>query len=138
MNHAPQIVRIIVQHIVRYSYTHRVQQLGGQEAVATRLNQPAKTRKSLPLTERDLADLERLRGQTPEREALSDLAGVVVEGVTEAALLHMIFSAGLRAIREKAEELAYSSAAADRLASGEAEETRRIARRRRPAWADEG
>jgi len=27
----------------------------------------AEARKSLPLTERDLADLERLRGQTPER-----------------------------------------------------------------------
>lgn len=106
--------------------------------MTARLNQPAKARKSLPLTERDLADLERLRAQTPERDALSDLAGVVVaEGVTEAALLHMIFTAGLRAIREKAEELAYASAAADRLASGEAQETRRIARRRRPAWADE-
>jgi hypothetical protein len=105
--------------------------------MATRLNQPAKARKSLPLTERDLADLERLRAQTPERDALSDLAGVVVEEVTEAALLHMIFTAGLRAIREKAEELAYASAAADRLASGEAQEIRRIARRRRPAWADE-
>ena len=106
--------------------------------MAIRLNQPAKARKSLPLTERDLADLERLRGQTPEREALADLAGVVVvEGVTEAALLHMIFTAGLRAIQEKAEELAYASAAADRLASGEADESRRIARRRRPSWADE-
>jgi hypothetical protein len=106
--------------------------------MATRLNQPAKARKSLPLTERDLADLERLRGQTPERDALADLAGiVVVEGVTEAALLHMIFTAGLRAIREKTEELAYASAAADRLASGEAAEIRLIARRRRPSWADE-
>jgi ectoine hydroxylase-related dioxygenase (phytanoyl-CoA dioxygenase family) len=106
--------------------------------MAVRLNQPAKARKSLPLTERDLADLERLRGQTPERDALADLAGVVVvEGVTEAALLHMIFTAGLRAIQEKAEELAYASAAADRLASGEADEIRRIARRRRPSWADE-
>jgi ectoine hydroxylase-related dioxygenase (phytanoyl-CoA dioxygenase family) len=105
--------------------------------MATRLNEPAKARKSLPLTERDLADLERLRGQTPERAALADLAGVVVEGVTEAALLHMIFAAGLRAIREKAEERAYASAAADRLASGEADEIRRIARRRRPTWADE-
>jgi ectoine hydroxylase-related dioxygenase (phytanoyl-CoA dioxygenase family) len=106
--------------------------------MAIRLNQPAKARKSLPLTERDLADLERLRGQTPERDALADLAGVVVvEGVTEAALLHMIFTAGLRAIQEKAEELAYASAAADRLASGEADEIRRIARRRRPSWADE-
>ena len=107
--------------------------------MTARLNQPAKARKSLPLTERDLADLERLRAQTPERDALSDLAGVVVvEGVAEAALLHMIFTAGLRAIREKAEELAYASAAADRLASGEAQEIRQIARRRRPAWADEG
>ena len=105
--------------------------------MATRLNEPAKARKSLPLTERDLADLERLRGQTPERDALSDLAGVVVEGATEAALLHMIFTAGLRAVREKAEEFAYASAAAERLTSGEAEEIRRIARRRRPAWADE-
>jgi hypothetical protein len=106
--------------------------------MTARLNQPARARKSLPLTERDLADLERLRAQTPERDALSDLAGVaVVEGVTEAALLHMIFTAGLRAIREKAEELAYASAAADRLTSGEAQEIRRTARRRRPAWADE-
>ncbi len=68
--------------------------------MATRLNEPAKARKSLPLTERDLADLERLRGQTPERAALADLAGVAVEDVTEAALLHMIFATGLRAIRE--------------------------------------
>ena len=105
--------------------------------MATRLNEPAKVRKSLPLTERDLADLERLRGQTPERDALSDLSGVAVESVTEAALLHLIFAAGLRAIREKAEERAYASAAADRLTSGEADQIRRIARRRRPAWADE-
>jgi hypothetical protein len=106
--------------------------------MATRLNERAKTRKSLPLTERDLADLERLRGQTPERDALADLAGVVeVESVAEAALLHMVFTAGLRAIRERAEELAYARAAADRLASGEAAEVRQIARRRRPAWVDE-
>jgi hypothetical protein len=106
--------------------------------MAMRLNEPARARKSLPLTERDLADLERLRGRTPEREALAELAGVeFVDSVAEAALLHMIFVAGLRAIREKAEERAYASAAADRLASGETEEGRRIARRRRPAWADE-
>jgi hypothetical protein len=107
--------------------------------MATRLNERVKARKSLPLTGRDLADLERLRGQTPEREALADLTGgVAVESVAEAALLHMIFTAGLRAIRERAEELAYASAAADRLASGEAAEIRQIARRRPPAWVDEG
>ena len=53
------------------------------------------------------------------------------------ALPHMIFAASLRAIRAKAKERAYASAAADRLASGEADENRRIARRRRPSWADE-
>jgi hypothetical protein len=105
--------------------------------VVSRLTEPAKTRKSLPLSEKDLADIARLREETPEREALSEMAGVVVESVAEAALLRMIFEAGLRAIREKAEERAYASAAEDRLASGEADETRRIARRRRPAWADE-
>jgi hypothetical protein len=105
--------------------------------MATRLSQPAKVRKSLPLTEHDLADLERLRGLTPERDALAALAGVAVETVTEAALLHMIFTAGLQAIREKAEEAAYASAAVDRLAGGKAAEHRRVARRRRPAWADE-
>jgi len=104
----------------------------------TRLMEPAKTRKSLPLTDQDLADIARLREETPEREALSELVGVViVESVAEAALLRMIFEAGLLAIREKAEERAYASAAEDRLASGEADEARQIARRRRPAWASE-
>jgi hypothetical protein len=104
--------------------------------MASRIAEPAKTRKSLPLTERDLADIARLREQTPEREALSEMAGViVVESVAEAALLRMIFEAGLRAIRERAEELAYASAAEDR--RSDADVDRRIARRRRPAWADE-
>jgi len=104
----------------------------------SRLTESAKTRKSLPLTEKDLAAVARLRQETPEREALSEMAGIVVEGVAEAALLHMIFEAGLRAIRERAEERAYASAAEDRLASGDTDEARRIARHRRPAWADEG
>jgi hypothetical protein len=105
--------------------------------MTTRLSEPAKARKSLPLTERDLADLERLRGQTPERDALAELIGIEIQSVTEAALLHMIFAAGLRAIRERTEERAYASAAADRLAGGESAESRLIARRRRPAWTNE-
>lgn len=104
--------------------------------VPSRLTEPAKARKSLPLTEQDLMDIARLRTETPEREALSEMAGVIiVESVAEAALLRMIFEAGLRAIREKTEERAYASAAEDRLADGD--EARRIARRRRPAWAAE-
>jgi hypothetical protein len=110
----------------------------GQVIMAVRLKEPVKARKSLPLTERDLADIARLRGETPERQALAELTGaVVVESVAEAALLHMIFEAGLRAIRERAEERAYASAAADRVASGEAAEIRRIARRRPPTWSGE-
>jgi hypothetical protein len=105
--------------------------------VATRLSEPVKVRKTLPLTERDVADLERLRAAGPERAVLSELAGVRVESVTEAALLNIIFPAGLRAIRDQAEERAYASAAAERITSGEADEIRRIARRRRPSWADE-
>ncbi len=53
------------------------------------------------------------------------------------ALLRMIFAAGPQAIREKAEARVYARAAAERLAGGQADENRRIARRRRPAWADE-
>lgn len=107
--------------------------------IVSRLAEPAKTRKSLPLTEKDLANIARLREETPEREALSEMTGVVVmESVAEAALLRMIFEAGLRAIRERAEEMSYASAAEDRLSGGDADENRRIARRRPPAWADEG
>jgi hypothetical protein len=40
-------------------------------------------------------------------------------------------------VPQPAEERAYASAAADRLASAEADEIRRIARRRRPSWAGE-
>jgi hypothetical protein len=105
--------------------------------MVSRLMEPAKTRKSLPLTEQDLADIARLREATPEREALSEMVGVVVESVAEAALLRMIFEAGLRAIREKAEERAYASAAEDRLGGEEGAEIRRVARRRRPGWASE-
>jgi hypothetical protein len=105
--------------------------------MAIRFSEPAKARKSLPLTERDLADLERFRTPTPERDVLAELAGVRIESLTEAALLHIIFAAGLRAIREQAEQRAYASAAADRLATSEADEIRRTARRRRPTWANE-
>lgn len=105
--------------------------------MATRFSEPMRARKSLPLTAADLAAVDRLRAPTMERDVLSELAGVRIESVTEAALLHIIFAAGLRAIREEAEQRAYGSAAADRLASGQANEIRRIARRRRPSWADE-
>ena len=106
--------------------------------MASRMNQRPVRRSPLPLTERDIADLERLRTPGPTREALARvLPGELPEGdVTESALLHAVFKAGLRAIRETAEELSYAADAAGETAA-EAAEHRRILRRRRPSWADE-
>ncbi len=105
--------------------------------MATRLNQRAVRRSPLPLTERDLADLAKLRVEGPYRAALAHLAsGELPEGeLTESALLHAVFSAGLRAVREAAEEHSYAADAASYRA--EDAERRAIARRRSPTWADE-
>jgi hypothetical protein len=105
--------------------------------MAARMNQRAVRRPPLPLTERDLADLAALRDPGPGRAALGRLApGALPEGdITEAVLLHAVFEAGLRAVREAAESAGY-----EQLAAGyEAEdaERRQIARRRRPHWAAE-
>lgn len=103
----------------------------------TRLNQPTARRTPLPLTERDLEDLQKLREPSPEREALNRLADTpLADEVSESLLVHAVFLAGLRAIREAAEERAYAEAASDRWES--AEEDFQFARRRRPSWADEG
>ena len=105
--------------------------------MARRLNEAAQDRKPLPLTIRDLEALDRLRQPGPERAALADLSGTLLEGqVTESVLLHAVFAAGLRIVREEAEARAYADAAEERRATEP--EARRIARRRRPTWADEG
>ena len=105
--------------------------------MAARMNQHAVRRSALPLTERDLADLSALRDPGPARTALVRLApGELPEGdITEAVLLHAVFEAGLRAVRESVESAGYEQLAADYEA--ENAERRQIARRRRPAWADE-
>jgi len=104
--------------------------------MARRLHEAAEVRKPLPLTNRDLEDLDRLRAPGPERIALADLSGAQLEGqVTESVLLHAVFAAGMRAVREAAEARAYGEAAVERRAA--AEEDRKIARRRRPSWAGE-
>lgn len=104
--------------------------------MTTGIAEPARARRSLPLTERDLAGIERVRRPGPERSALSELAGVEVENVTEDALLNIIFAVGLQAISERAEERAYARAADDRAAYGVDAQIRRIDRRRRPSGAD--
>lgn len=92
------------------------------------------TRKSLPLSPRDLRDLQTLRGSAPHRAALSDLAGAQLdEGSSEAAVLHAVWAAGMRALIDRVEDEGYVEMAADLdRASRQA-----AARRRRPTWADE-
>jgi hypothetical protein len=102
----------------------------------TRLNQPTERRTPLPLTARDLEDLQKLREPSPEREALSSLAdSPLASDVSESLLVHAVFVAGLRAIQEVAEERAYAEAAGDQ--RERAEEDYEIAHRRRPSWVDE-
>jgi hypothetical protein len=106
--------------------------------MVTRLSERPVRRSTLPLTAHDLADLDRLRNPGPGREALGHLtSGDLPQGdLSESALLHAVFEAGLRAIRERVEELGYAEMAASETPE-EAEEHRRILRRRRPPWADE-
>jgi hypothetical protein len=92
------------------------------------------TRKSLPLTARDVEDLIKIRNSVAHRAALADLVDAPVsEGASEASVLQAVFEAGLRAVRHQVEEAGYAKLAAEMDAS-----TRQAsARRRRPAWADE-
>ena len=80
-----------------------------------RLNDPAPERKTLALTARDLEDLDQLRSPGPERTALAELSGSALRGeVSEAVLLHAVFTAGLRAVREMTEARAYAEAVFER------------------------
>lgn len=90
-------------------------------------------RKSLPLSDRDLRDLDKLRGSDAHRAALARYTSTTVtETSSEAAILHAIFEAGMRAVREQVEEQGYAQMAAER-----DYDQRAVARRRRPSWADE-
>lgn len=92
------------------------------------------TRKSLPLSSRDLRDLTALRRSPAHRAVLADLAGTPVsEASSEAALLHAVWEAGLQAVRERVEDAGYAELAAER----DTATLKAVARRRRPTWADE-
>jgi hypothetical protein len=94
-------------------------------------------RKSLPLTARDLRDLDILRGSPARRGALASLVDIEVgETLSEAQLLHAVLEAGLRAVEERIEEDGYARIAAERSETEQAAR-RAVARRRRPSWADE-
>ncbi len=102
-----------------------------------RMSERAVKRPPLPLTERDLADLNKLRGEPPVWAALWHLARqeAPTGEVTESVVIHAIFTVGLRAIQEEAEAASYAAEAEDR--RGEDAERRATARRRRPGWAGE-
>lgn len=92
------------------------------------------TRKSLPLTARDLEDLSKIRHSVVHRAALADLVEAPVsESASEASVLQAVFEAGLRAVRHQVEEAGYAQLAAEM----DAASRQASARRRRPAWADE-
>ena len=92
------------------------------------------TRKSLPLSDRDLRDLAVLRGSEAHRAALSRLAQVyVTESTSEAVMLQAVLEAGLKAVAELVEAEGYANIASE----ASSENRQAVARRRRPTWADE-
>ena len=94
----------------------------------------AVARKSLSLTERDLQDLKTLRESAIHREALSQAANSeLADDASEAALLHAIHEAGMRAVRQQMEEQGYKEIGAKM----DGKQRQWVARRRRPLWADE-
>jgi len=95
-------------------------------------------RPSLPLTAQDESDLDLIRSSPNHRRALEqlggDLAGVT-ESLSEGALLHAVFEAGLEAVRLAAAEVGYAELAQQQRQDAGAQ--RAESRRRRPSWADD-
>lgn len=88
---------------------------------------PSPRRLSVPLTGRDLADLETIR-RSPER--LNELE--VSSESSEAALVHAVFEKGLQLLKEEARERAYEELAADEELIAYKAARRSVPRRRRP------
>ncbi len=106
--------------------------------MGTRLRDPIVRRPSLPLTAADEQQLQGLRESPESQAALEQLTGASVADpaeISEAALLHAIFKAGLRAVRHYAEEAGYAQLAEQNAADDE--RRRSEARRREPSWAGE-
>jgi hypothetical protein len=105
--------------------------------MASRLKATVVRRPSLPLTEADELELTRIKESPQVREALGYLIDVPFgEGpVSEAALLHAVFEAGLGAVRGTIEDAGYAMIAREQ--ARESLEQQAFARRRLPTWADE-
>ncbi|MSW83029.1 MAG: hypothetical protein F2840_18045 [Actinobacteria bacterium] len=106
--------------------------------MSNRMTQAVVRRPSVPLTAKDEAELALLRTSPTFRKALEHLAPTgpsAVEAVSEAVLLHSVLEAGLAAIRAMAEADGYAEIAVQY--AGQAEQRRRMSRRRTPTWIDE-
>jgi hypothetical protein len=115
-------------------------QCGTMLGVAIRLQARVTRRSSLPLTEQDDLALARIRTSETYQAALRALGApadvdVPASALSEAALLHAVFEAGLASIRLGAQEAGYALLADQRAAS--APERRAESRRRAPSWSDE-
>lgn len=106
--------------------------------MAARIQGRVVRRSSLPLTDRDVSDIEALQASDELRLALEELSPDQLRSghVSESALLHAIWTTGMSAIRERAEIVGYQALAAS-MTEAEIAENRAWARRRAPYWADE-
>jgi hypothetical protein len=99
--------------------------------------EPIVSRKSVPLTQRDLDDLEKLRQTgTPYGRALRELLNDDYQSPTEAALLHLLLRMGIDLVAERALEEGYRQLA-EATTEEEHEEMRTWARLHAETWADE-
>ena len=72
-------------------------------------NGETRIRKSVPLTARDLTDLEMVRRSPEAQRAI----GITTQGVSEATLLHALLAHALQQALEAVEEASYAALAAD-------------------------
>lgn len=90
----------------------------------------------MPLTAADMRDLTLMRRSSEYRRALHEMTGTDIDAdASEASYLHAVLEAGLKALRERAEDSGYAAMAAEQ--EDTIQQRHRAARRRVPAWADE-
>ena len=75
-----------------------------------------KTRKSLPLSERDVAALAKLRGSAVHKNALRSLA-YGEKGTSESAILHALVRIGLQRVEDQVAEASYAAEADEQRAT---------------------
>lgn len=106
--------------------------------MARRMSQRVVRRPSVPLTDVDEVEIEALRLSPEMRRALSEIAPghPALDGdVSEGVLLHAVLQAGFAALKVRVESDGYAALAQEYATTGATR--RRMARRRKPGWADE-